>query len=75
MSSEQPKLEEDTTLAKQATHSFAEGGVEADLTYTPEDEGRIKKKIDRYLLPMLAIMYLISYLDRSNSKHTSRLEA
>lgn len=54
-------------MAKEVTPSFAEGGVDADFTYTPEEEGRIKKKIDRYLLPMLAIMYLVSYLDRSNS--------
>lgn len=55
-------------MAKEITHSLAEGGTDVDFTYTPEEEGRIKKKIDRYLLPMLAIMYLISYLDRSNSK-------
>lgn len=62
------KTKEDPSMAKEVTHSLAEGGTDVDFTYTPEEEGRIKKKIDRYLLPMLAIMYLVSYLDRSNSK-------
>ncbi|KAF5009273.1 hypothetical protein FDECE_4485 [Fusarium decemcellulare] len=42
------------------------GVAEAEITYTPAQEERIKKKIDRHLLPVLAIMYLVSYLDRSN---------
>ncbi|CAG9990621.1 unnamed protein product [Clonostachys byssicola] len=46
--------------------SLAMGSAEACANYTPEQESRIKKKIDMYLLPMLAIMYLVSYLDRSN---------
>ncbi|KAJ3538791.1 hypothetical protein NM208_g5753 [Fusarium decemcellulare] len=42
------------------------GVAEAEITYTAAQEERIKKKIDRHLLPVLAIMYLVSYLDRSN---------
>ncbi|KAL4876349.1 major facilitator superfamily domain-containing protein [Aspergillus karnatakaensis] len=36
------------------------------LSYTTEQEGKIRRKIDLYLLPVLAILYLMSYLDRSN---------
>ncbi|KAL4791067.1 major facilitator superfamily domain-containing protein [Aspergillus venezuelensis] len=36
------------------------------LSYTPEQEGRIRRKVDLYLLPVLAGLYLMSYLDRSN---------
>ncbi|KAL4944948.1 major facilitator superfamily domain-containing protein [Aspergillus oleicola] len=36
------------------------------LSYPPEQEGRIRRKIDLYLLPVLAGLYLMSYLDRSN---------
>lgn len=31
---------------------------------------RIKRKIDIHLLPLLAALYLMSYLDRGNSKCT-----
>ncbi|KAL4903571.1 hypothetical protein BDW74DRAFT_185971 [Aspergillus multicolor] len=36
------------------------------LSYTPEQEGKIRREIDLYLLPVLAALYLMSYLDRSN---------
>lgn len=49
--------------------SLAMRSAEACANYTPEQESRIKKKIDMYLLPILAIMYLVSYLDRSNSTY------
>ena len=38
------------------------------VEFGPEDEERIKKKIDRRLIPVLTILYLLSYLDRGNSQ-------
>lgn len=32
----------------------------------PKDEKRLLKKIDRTLIPFLSIIYLLSFLDRSN---------
>lgn len=41
------------------------------LEFSIEDEERIKKKIDRRLIPALTVLYLLSYLDRGNSQFTS----
>jgi hypothetical protein len=38
--------------------------------YTPEQRARTKRKIDIRLTPMLAMLYLISHLDRSNIGNT-----
>lgn len=35
--------------------------------YTPEEASRIMKKIDYRLVPMLAFLYLLSFIDRGNS--------
>ena len=35
-------------------------------TLTPEQERKIWRKIDLRLLPILTLMYLVSFLDRSN---------
>ena len=40
--------------------------LDDQLEYTPEQEKAINRKIDIRLLPMLAVMYILSYLDRSN---------
>ncbi|GAA5820723.1 hypothetical protein JCM3770_005264 [Rhodotorula araucariae] len=39
---------------------------EAPLEYTAEEEARVVRKIDWYLLPGLTFLYLLSFLDRSN---------
>ncbi|PSN75238.1 pantothenate transporter liz1 [Corynespora cassiicola Philippines] len=36
------------------------------LTWTPEEEQRLVKKIDTFLLPTIWLMYLLSYMDRTN---------
>ena len=35
------------------------------LTWTPEEEQRLVKKIDTFLLPTIWLMYLLSYMDRT----------
>ncbi|PLB52522.1 MFS general substrate transporter [Aspergillus steynii IBT 23096] len=40
--------------------------AEEALSFTPEEEKALVRKIDLYLLPMIWIMYLLSYLDRTN---------
>lgn len=39
-------------------------GIDA-VTFTPEEERALVKKIDLTLLPTIWIMYLLSYLDRT----------
>jgi len=43
-----------------------------NVAYSPNvDEGRLLRKLDRNLLPILIVLYLLSFLDRSNSKDKS----
>jgi hypothetical protein len=37
-----------------------------DLSYDLEAEKRVLRKFDKFLLPPLAVILLIAYLDRSN---------
>ncbi|KAF3935584.1 hypothetical protein ABW19_dt0203656 [Dactylella cylindrospora] len=39
---------------------------ETYLLYTEEDTKRVVKRFDRYLVPFLAMLYMLSFLDRSN---------
>jgi hypothetical protein len=34
--------------------------------YTPEQTKRLLRRCDKYLLPFLALLYLLSFLDRTN---------
>ncbi|KAK4053319.1 hypothetical protein OIO90_003931 [Microbotryomycetes sp. JL221] len=35
-------------------------------SFTPEEEKKLYRKVDLHLLPMLAILYLLSFMDRGN---------
>jgi len=39
--------------------------VSDELTWTPEEERALVKKIDWFLLPTIWLMYLLSYMDRT----------
>ena len=39
--------------------------VEPSVTFTAEEEKALVKKIDLCLLPMIWVMYLLSYMDRT----------
>lgn len=38
---------------------------------SPEEEKRVLRKVDFILVPQLTILYLMAFLDRSNSKRQS----
>lgn len=40
--------------------------VEAPLPFSPEAEKRLVRKLDRTILPWIMLLYLFSYIDRSN---------
>ncbi|KAF2649206.1 MFS general substrate transporter [Lophiostoma macrostomum CBS 122681] len=40
--------------------------VAPEFTWTPEEEKKLVRKIDLYLLPCIWFMYLLSYMDRTN---------
>jgi hypothetical protein len=35
------------------------------MTWTPEEEAKLVRKIDLFLLPTIWLMYLLSYMDRT----------
>lgn len=37
----------------------------AGITWTPEEEKKLVRKVDLFLLPAIWIMYLLSYMDRT----------
>jgi hypothetical protein len=39
--------------------------VTGELTWTPEEEAKLVRKIDLFLLPTIWLMYLLSYMDRT----------
>lgn len=39
--------------------------VSEELTWTHDEEKKLVRKIDLYLLPTLFFMYLLSYVDRT----------
>ena len=39
--------------------------VAGDFTWTPEEEKKLVRKIDLFLLPTIWLMYLLSYMDRT----------
>jgi hypothetical protein len=41
--------------------------VAGELTWTPEEEQKLVRKIDLFLLPTIWLMYLLSYMDRTKS--------
>jgi hypothetical protein len=48
-------------------HVEYEEGSPEQLTWTPEEEKALVRKIDLYLIPMIWLMYLLSYMDRTKS--------
>ncbi|KAH7381411.1 major facilitator superfamily domain-containing protein [Phaeosphaeria sp. MPI-PUGE-AT-0046c] len=40
--------------------------ISGDITWTPEEEKALVRKIDLFLLPAIWLMYLLSYMDRTN---------
>jgi hypothetical protein len=49
-----------STEIEQTSHSS-----DTALTWTPEEEKKLVRKIDLFLLPTIWLMYLLSYMDRT----------
>jgi hypothetical protein len=45
------------------------GATEVVTKLASEEERRILKKVDYRLVPLLAFLYLVAFVDRSNSKY------
>lgn len=53
-------------LESTTTHAVDSVGSEVDYGFSPEEEKRIRRRIDRRLVPVLGIMYCVSLMDRTN---------
>jgi hypothetical protein len=62
MSSTQNSLEAADIKEMQTTKQIEVAG---ELTWTPEEEKALVRKIDLFLLPTIWLMYLLSYMDRT----------
>ncbi|KAF7555091.1 hypothetical protein G7Z17_g2446 [Cylindrodendrum hubeiense] len=51
---------------KNASDKPSEHVEDQDITWTEEEEKALVKKIDLFLLPTIWLMYLLSYMDRTN---------
>jgi hypothetical protein len=62
MSSTRPSLDPVDIKEMDATKHVE---VTEDLTWTKEEEQKLVRKIDLFLLPTIWLMYLLSYMDRT----------
>jgi hypothetical protein len=46
---------------------YSDQSENVGLTWTPEEEKKLVRKIDLMLMPMIWFMYLLSYMDRTKS--------
>ncbi|QRW22310.1 major facilitator superfamily transporter [Rhizoctonia solani] len=51
---------------RDSIHSVETGLADSRVGFTPEDSKRLLSKLDRRILPWMAGLFLLSYLDRSN---------
>jgi hypothetical protein len=62
MSSRQYSLEAADTKEMDTVKQIEDSG---ELTWTPEEEKKLVRKADLFLLPTIWLMYLLSYMDRT----------
>ncbi|GAA5979142.1 hypothetical protein JCM10908_002818 [Rhodotorula pacifica] len=60
------KGKEDLFLNSGQQSVASDDAVTSSITYTAEEEKRVLRKVDWALLPGLTLLYLLSFLDRSN---------
>lgn len=59
-------------VAEKISHSSGSGEVEAQNVDTELEEreaARVLRKVDMRLVPMLSLLYLVAFIDRSNSTY------
>lgn len=60
----------DEDVAEKISHSSKSGELEAQPTeYDEAEAARVLRKVDVRLVPMLALLYLVAFIDRSNSTY------
>lgn len=57
-------------VAEKTSHSSNSGRLEAqNVDYDDAEAARVLRKVDMRLVPMLALLYLVAFIDRSNSTY------
>lgn len=56
----------DDPLGRQADLSD-DGSLETFQLYTPDEERQVRRKLDRRVILLVTLLYLLSFLDRSSS--------
>lgn len=60
-------------VAENVSHSSNSGKLEAQNVEPDDAEAaRVLRKVDMRLVPMLALLYLVAFIDRSNSTYHRR---
>jgi hypothetical protein len=67
---EKAELEYGLELPRNQLATVENGAVEVLVELSKEEETRILRKVDYRLVPILAFLYLVAFVDRSNSKFT-----
>lgn len=55
----------ESQLKDVSSHEIENVNIAESVSYSPEEEKALVRKIDLTLLPTIWIMYLLSYLDRT----------
>jgi hypothetical protein len=55
----------ESQLKDVSSHEIENVNIAESVSYSPEEEKALVRKIDLTLLPTIWVMYLLSYLDRT----------
>jgi hypothetical protein len=55
----------ESQLKDVSSHEIENVNIAESISYSPEEEKALVRKIDLTLLPTIWVMYLLSYLDRT----------
>lgn len=62
-----PKLRELNSASPSSSDKGEEiSGGNEDLTWTEEEEKKIRRKLDFHVVPLVTLLYLLCFLDRAN---------
>ena len=56
----------DTTEKRETAESSDVSGVEGEFTWTEEEETAVRRKLDKWIVPLTTFLYLLCFLDRAN---------
>jgi hypothetical protein len=61
------------TGSNTSSQDLGEKGVAPLIELSPAEEKIVMRKIDYRLIPLLTFLYLVAFIDRSNSEHIHTL--